>query len=108
MSYLFNDDKSKRDIVIIERTVLNVGSNKTKTDVLSAEYLSAYGIDAAWKYTVIGALTYAVPNFANWMHNSSYITVKTITFPQDIEVEVGNNYSESQTIGYRLVLMRTA
>lgn len=109
MSYLFNDDKSKRDIVVLDNLIQNLRPGEKRVIPLSEEYLTYHGIDRAWKYSVIGAETRALPNFNNYMHNSSMIPIEVNIFTEAIEAIITNNYTETQTyVNYRIILMRTS
>ena len=105
MAYAFNDDKSKKHIVVITGIISSVEVGGSKTETISASDLSSnYGIDNAFYYAVIGAMTRSDSN--NNLYNSDLYPISTRHREDGIVITVENNYTQNVNIYYILVLMR--
>lgn len=110
MAYVFNDDKTKANIVVIKGDVGTVSAGSEKTVTISAtDLLNNYGIEDITKYVVIGLMQTGSSSITpmetvHFIHGSEVSPIVRYV-NSDLLIDVYNNGSSSGVIYYWVVLM---
>lgn len=110
MAYAYNDDKSKRHIVVIAGKAPNVtAGGYVFKDVGLNRLVEDYGIDDPYQYTVIGTVIGPeIENNNSYLEaNSNLFRIRVVCYHNHMSILVYNDSSSACTLNYRIVLTRT-
>ena len=107
MAYLFNNDKSKSEVVVIKGTATSVAPETTKDVSITAAALRSYGINDIFDYMPISAVQYTDSSTFEFQPDKCpLITFYTADSEGEIRLVVYNPEATVRPVHYKIVLMK--